>query len=47
MVVPWAAQVAERAHVQVEGVTRPACRGVRVRVRVYFHLIFAEEARTV
>ena len=30
LVVPWAAQVAERAHVQVEGVTRPACRGVRV-----------------
>ena len=25
LAVPWAAQVAERAHVQVEGVTRPAC----------------------
>ena len=27
LVVPWAAQVAERAHVQVEGVTRPAAKG--------------------
>ena len=27
--VPWAAKVAQRAHVQVEGVTRPACRGVQ------------------
>ena len=27
LVVPWAAKVAERAHVQVEGVTRPAAKG--------------------
>ena len=29
LLVPWTAQVAQRAHVQVEGVTRPACRGVQ------------------
>ena len=51
-VLPWAAQVAERAQVQVEGVTRPAMQcmqgcGNGCNLKINFHLILAEEGRAV
>ena len=35
LLVPWAVQVAQRAHVQVEGITRPISKFVRGNLEIY------------